>query len=171
MSPSRREGARQPRPPRRDQQDVRQEATLIWTLPSLIQWGATVAVCAIVWMGSWYDVSGKADFAKQVPAMNVGIIALVVSSAASIGLLLAGRRAIGLRRQALLGEPGAEPSQASTAVIAVPAPRTSTELVGGPGLSHYHRVDCSMALGRGWPAASATVHAKEGRTACGVCQP
>jgi hypothetical protein len=28
-----------------------------------------------------------------------------------------------------------------------------------------------MALGRGWPEASAAQHLREGRSACGVCQP
>jgi hypothetical protein len=165
-------GARQPdRSRRRDRQD-RHQPTLIWTLGALVQWGATVSVCAIVAMGAWYNASGKASFAQQVPAINVAVIALVISSAASIGLLLAGRRAIGLRRQALLGEPSAVPvASKATVVIPVQATRTSSVLIGGPNLSHYHRSDCSMAVGRDWPAASATDHAREGRTPCGVCQP
>jgi hypothetical protein len=102
--------------------------------------------------------------------MNVAIISLVVASAASIGLLLAGRRAIGLRRQALLGEP-AVAAPVAVHVSEQPAPHLAAALVGGAGLLHFHRADCAMAVGRGWAAASAVQHGRAGRTACGVCRP
>jgi hypothetical protein len=147
------------------------EARLIFSLESLLRWSITVVVAAVVLIGAWFNASGKNNWTDQVFAADIAVIAVVVSSAASIGLLINGRRQVGLRRERLLGDPGPErPQPAAVVVLDIPAPRTS-ELVGGPGLLHFHRADCAMASGRGWPAASSADHAREGRSACGVCRP
>jgi hypothetical protein len=159
---------RQPTYARRGPQRPVREATLIWTLPALVRWGSVVTLSAIACVGSWYSISGERVWANQIPAMNVAIISVVLANAASIGLLLAGRRAIGLRRQALLGEPA---EVARERASAQPANHAVGALVGGPGLLHFHRADCAMAAGRGWAAASAVNHGRAGRTACGVCRP
>lgn len=149
---------------------MRQEATLIWSISSLTQYGVTVLVAGIAVIGCWYNISGKNDFTHQVTAINVALIATVIVNAGGISLLLAGRRAVGLRRHALLGDPGTFVAKQAAVVVPRQA-RAEVALVGGPGLAHFHRADCAMAVGRGWPVASATVHAREQRTPCGVCQP
>lgn len=162
---------RQPTRSRGGAPGARTEATLIWSISSLTQYGLTVLVTGITCMASWYNVSGKAEFAKQVPAINVAIVSLVIASSGGISFLLAGRRAVGLRRQALLGEPAAVTAAAPVAVIPHQETRGLVDLVGGAGLTHYHRSDCAMAVGRAWPAAASSTHVREGRTPCGVCQP
>ena len=71
------------------------------------------------------------------------------------------------RRVAVLG---AVPA-AQEKVAAISAPASSTHLVGGEGLTHFHRADCAMAAGRDWPELDRSAHERAGRTACGVCKP
>lgn len=146
------------------------EARLIFSLESLVRWSLTVLVAAVVLIGSWFNASGKNNWTDQVFAADLAIIAVVVSSAASIGLLINGRRQVGLRRERLLGDPGVETAEPVAVVAEIPLQRSSA-LVGGPGLLHFHRADCSMAVGRGWPAATSAEHGRAGRSACGVCRP
>jgi hypothetical protein len=161
---------RQPTRSRRESARSGDEAALIWSIASLAQYALTVSVAAIVCTACWYNMSGKAVFARQVPAINIAVVALVISSGAGISLLLAGRRAIGLRRQALLGQPAALATTVASAPV-VPQQRGASPLVGGEGLTHFHRSDCAMAAERGWSVADRAVHIREGRSACGVCKP
>jgi hypothetical protein len=128
-------------------------------------------VAGVTVVAAWFNASGKKNWNDQVPAADVAIIAVVVSSAACIGLLINGRRQVGLRREALLGDPGVTPAAPAAAVVDLPRPRSATALVGGPDLLHFHRPDCAMAVGRGWAEATSAQHAKAGRAACGVCRP
>jgi hypothetical protein len=163
--------ARQPSRRRAEPQEPVREAVLIWSLESLLRWGLTIVAAGVVLVGSWFNASGKNDWNDQVTAVDIAIIAVVVASASSIGLLINGRRRIGLRREALLGDPGTSAAAPAAVVADIPTQRSSSALVGGPGLLHFHRADCSMAVGRGWPEASAAEHARDGRSACGVCRP
>lgn len=148
------------------------QSTLLWTPQALSRWAAVVALSAIGLLGSWYAIGGEATWNDQVPAMNVGIACAVVANAAGIFLLLAGRRAIGIRRVVLLGEPP---------VLAVPYPRDPMDLpaptgevaalVGGAGLKHFHRADCTLAAAKSFPSASRSEHQSDGRIPCGVCRP
>ncbi|MGZ4624501.1 MAG: hypothetical protein ACXVX8_18295 [Blastococcus sp.] len=161
---------RQPLPPREAAAEPSREAALIWSLESLVRYAVTAAAASVVVVGAWFNVSGKNDWNTQVAAVNVAVIAVIVSNAAGIGLLVNGRRRIGLRREALLGDPGL-PAEEATVVVELPAQRGPVTLVGGAGLLHFHRSDCAMAQGRDWPAATASEHARAGRSACGVCRP
>src|ERR1700712_4098658 len=159
----------QPRPSRR--QDQRPSAHLLWNLTDLTRWGTAITFTMILLVGSWYVVSGRPTWNEQIPAMGVGIVSVVIANAASLGLLLAGRRAIGIRRQALLGE---APVPAETAQAWLPqdsATRSVVPLVGAAGLRHYHRADCTMAVGRDWPSATRSQHEDASRQPCGLCRP
>jgi hypothetical protein len=128
-------------------------------------WQALTALTGLVLIISWYDVSGKTIFDDQKPGIDIAIAALVVSCALDALFVLAGRRAVGLRRAQLL------------ASIPVPRKRTGAVapalagLVAGDGLTRYHRTSCQFVEGRGWPTTSLAEHQAAGRTPCGVCAP
>ena len=143
------------------------QAQLLWTPQVLSRWGGAVGLSLIGLVYSWYAVAGKATWDQQVAPLNVGIVSVVFTFGAGVSLLLAGRRSVGIRRVALLGEPP---------VVAAGVPVTqvaahSDALVSGPGLQRYHRADCSMAAGKHFAPASRAEHETAGRTGCGVCRP
>jgi hypothetical protein len=141
---------------------------LLWSPRAVLRWGTAVGVGTVGLVGSWYAVSGRATWAEQVAPMNVGLVAVLVVFAAGASLLMDGRRTIGVRRIALLGEPAPLPSWAAQAA----APTHGlTGFVAGPGLRHYHRADCTLAAGKPFSSASREVHEAAGHTRCGVCQP
>ena len=142
---------------------------MLWTPRDVSRWGAVVALSGVVLLGAWYSVAGKASWDDQVIGMNVGLAALIASNAAGVLLLLAGRRAVGVRRMALLGDPAPE--------VVVPHQQhpahdlRADALVAGEGLTHYHRADCPMAVNKSFVAASRSAHERSGHAACGVCRP
>jgi hypothetical protein len=112
-------------------------------------------------------VGNKRTYDDQVPGINLAIVGVVVANAAGVLLLLAGRRSVTARRVGVLG---AVP-KAMEAVTVVTAPASSSALVGGDGLTHFHRADCAMAAGRDWPELDRAAQERAGRTPCGVCTP
>ena len=112
-------------------------------------------------------VGNEKTYDDQVPGINLAIVGVVVANAAGVLLLLAGRRSVTARRVGVLG---AVP-KAQENVVAITAPASSTVLIGGEGLTHYHRADCVMAVGREWPELDRAAHERAGRIACGVCKP
>jgi hypothetical protein len=119
-------------------------------------------------VAGWVQVRSESVYANQVPGINMAIAGVIASGGAALSMLLAGRRAVGARRLAVLGDLRGMPSRVS-------APSsdgsTSQNLVGGEGLRHFHRAACAMAQGRHWSAASRQDHERAGRVPCGVCQP
>ena len=112
-------------------------------------------------------VGNETVYDDQVPGINLAIVGVVLANAAGVLLLLAGRRSVTARRVAVLG---AVPTTEDPGV-AITAPASSVQLVGGEGLTHFHRADCAMAAGRDWPVLDRAAHERAGRTACGVCTP
>jgi uncharacterized membrane protein (UPF0136 family) len=145
---------------------------MLWTPRDVSRWGSVVALSGVVLVGAWYSVAGKATWDDQVVGMNVGLAALVASNAAGVLFLIAGRRAVGVRRMALLGDPAPElvvPRQSQPAHDLLTAPADA--LVAGDGLTHYHRADCPMAVHKSFVAATRSEHERSGHAACGVCRP
>jgi hypothetical protein len=131
--------------------------------------GAVLAV-------SWYAVSGEARWQDQRTGVDTAVLGVLLAYGAGALLLVAGRRAVGLRRAALLGDRPAALVPVTSAVAPVPVPEGGfggvlDVLVGADGLRRFHRADCTMAHGRGWTAASRPEHQRDGRTPCGVCRP
>lgn len=159
--------------PGQAQREPTAPSTLLWTPLALFRWAGLLTVAFIVIVACWYTISGKDNWIDQTASMNLALAALLVAQAASIGLLLAGRRTIGLRRVALLGEASADyVPDSSTAADAGPVAAASSDLlVGESGRAHYHRADCPMAQGRDWPQATELEMQRAGMTPCGVCRP
>jgi hypothetical protein len=112
-------------------------------------------------------VGNEKTYDDQVPGINLAIVGVVVANAAGVLLLLAGRRSLIAYRVGVLG---AVP-KAQEKVVAITAPASSSVLIGGEGLTRFHRADCTMAVGRDWPELDRAAHERAGRTACGVCKP
>ena len=112
-------------------------------------------------------VGNETVYDDQVPGINLAIVGVVLANAAGVLLLLAGRRSVTTRRVSVLGAVPAAQEMAGS----ITAPARSALLVGGEGLTHFHRADCAMAAGRDWPALERAAHERAGRTACGVCTP
>lgn len=112
-------------------------------------------------------VSSETVYDDQVSGINLAIIGVVLANAAGVSLLVTGRRAVSLRRVAVLGALPQLPARGA----ARPATDDRSELVGTDGLRHFHRADCALAGDRGWSAMSRAAHVDAGRTPCGVCRP
>ena len=146
----------------------------VWSTRQVLSWAGVLAVAGVVCVVGWYVSAGEQTFGRQTTPLVVAMAALLVASAANISWLLAGRRSVGVRRQALLGQPPAGTGSRSTGAnsgAGGSAHSTSTVLVAQDGLRRFHRADCPLAAGRGWPAASMPEHQAAGRLPCGVCRP
>jgi hypothetical protein len=127
---------------------------------------------AAVLIVCWYSAGGDYTFESQKTALNLAIVTVVVANLAGASLLVAGRRAVGIRRSRLLADaPSALARMRVGHGCAQGGSRVSAALVGGAGLIRYHRADCHLATGRAWPDAPRQSHEQDGRRPCGVCRP
>ena len=132
-----------------------------------VVYAVLAVIGAVLFFAGTGMVGNETTYDDQVPGINVAIVGVVVANAAGVLLLVGGRRSVTARRVGVLG---AVP-KAQEKVVAITAPASSTVLIGGEGLTQYHRADCAMAAGRDWPELDGAAHERAGRTACGVCKP
>jgi hypothetical protein len=142
----------------------------LWSSRQLMWWGGIVSAAIIACFVAYIISAGKATLSSQAPSLNIAIFSLVVLGAANVWLLVSGRRAVGLRRRALLGEP-AMTSRRAAAVSTVAVTSADDSFVADPNLALYHRSDCPLAFGRRWAPLPRATHERAGRTPCGVCRP
>ena len=131
-------------------------------------WALLSGIGVALLVAGWIQVRTESVYAEQVAGINMAIVGVIAIGAGAIPMLLAGRRAVGVRRLALLGDLRGMPVRASAGAS---AGSISQNLVGGEGLRRFHRAGCTMAQGRNWSAASRQEHERAGRVACGVCRP
>jgi hypothetical protein len=134
----------------------------------LILWALLSGIGVALLVAGWIQVRAESVYAEQVAGINMAIVGVIAIGAGAIPMLLAGRRAVGVRRLELLGDLRGMPVRASAGAS---AGSISQNVVGGEGLRHFHRAGCTMAQGRNWSAASRQEHERAGRVACGVCRP
>jgi hypothetical protein len=134
----------------------------------LILWALLSGIGVTLVLAGWLQVRNENVYADQATGINMAIAGVVVAGAAALPMLLAGRRSVGVRRLALLGDLRGMPVRASARAT---GDSTSQNLVAGEGLRRFHRAGCTLAQGRNWSAASRGEHERAGRVACGVCQP
>jgi hypothetical protein len=148
-------------------------ASLLWSPVVVARWASAAGLAGLVMVGTWFVVGGKATWDDQRPWMSLAIAGLVAVAFVSLNVLLAGRRAIGLRRVQLLGDLPAPRQDRPVGVSAptVVAGPASEVLVAGEGLVRYHRSDCFLTDGRDYAAADRAAHRAAGRQPCGVCLP
>ena len=139
-----------------------------WSPADRLAWAVSVAVGAVLCAISWWGASGEARFDDQVGWATLALTGLLVASAAQVGWLLRGRRAVGDRRSRLIVATTA--GSIEFEAIAVPRP-TAPLVVCGPAQRRYHRPGCPLAAGRNWPAADRASLEPAGKAPCGVCRP
>jgi hypothetical protein len=132
-----------------------------------VVYAALAVLGAVLYVVGISVVANETVYDDQVPGINAAIAGAAIANAAGALLLMVGRRAVTARRVAVLGAMLAEPDRVE--VIAGPA--SSATLVGGEGLTHFHRSDCGMAAGRNWPALDRAAQERAGRRPCGACTP
>ena len=142
--------------------------THLWPQPTLIVWAFLSGIGVALLVAGWAQVRSESVYADQVPGINMAVAGVIAAGAGAISMLLAGRRAVAVRRLAVLGDLRGMPVRASAGAS---GDSTSQNLVGGEGLRRFHRAGCTMAQGRNWSAASRQEHERAGRVACGVCRP
>jgi ABC-type nickel/cobalt efflux system permease component RcnA len=135
----------------------------------MLGWFATTLTTAVVLIACWYSASGDLTFDEQRTALNLAIAAVVLAVLAGALMLIGGRRAIAARRRRLLDQVPDVLTHRAEARRAEEPDTATTVLVGGAGLTRYHRSHCQMASGRNWPEASRATHEQEGRKPCGAC--
>lgn len=128
--------------------------------------GSALGLAAVV--VAWFGASGEATTSRQLIWVAIGAAGIAVSGAANAVWLLAGRRAVGVRRVAGVVDPARSLSRER-------ADRAgSVELglvVAGGSMTHYHRPDCVLVAGKPVQTGTAGELAEAGRTPCGVCAP
>ncbi len=156
----------------------------LWSAEDLLRWALATGVGGIVIAVSWYVCAGDASFYRQVGPLDAAVAGAVVSGLGNAMWLLRGRRRLGERRRALLGDPvlaldaGAagvvrrvSSSNLERAAPVGPAGAEAEIFVAGDGLLRFHRSDCDLAAGRSWGSATREQHEDAGRLPCGVCRP
>ena len=139
-----------------------------WPEATLIMWALLSGIGGALLLAGWVLVRNESVYADQAAGINMAIAGVVAAGAGAIPMLLGGRRAVTLRRVAVLGDLRDLPSRSSNRTS---VDSTAQTLVGGDGLRHFHRAGCTMAQGRNWSAGSRQEHERAGRVACGVCRP
>lgn len=132
-----------------------------------IGFGLLIAFGGALFLIGMTVVADKPVYDDQVPGLNLAIVGVVVANSAGVLLLMAGRRAVALRRVRIFGG-GLGPADDTASGTPL---GNAAGLIGGEGLVHFHRTDCAMTAGRDWPVSDRATHERAGRIACGVCKP
>jgi hypothetical protein len=130
-------------------------------------WTVALAVGLAV---CWYSAAGSAELHHQLAWVTLAIGVVVIEMYMLAGLVLGGRRAVGLRRMAMLPD-------ALIAVAAARRPAHDSQSVDADGLtavvvagSHlFHRRSCVMAAGREVNLVSLADTFARGLEPCGIC--
>ena len=140
---------------------------LPWSLRDLSRliWFEIVSVLAII--GCFVGARHTQGYNDRLYWIVGGIVALLLAGAGWATWVLIGSRALRDRQRAFVA--AAAPLVASAS--APPVVGGEVVLVTGPGMTHYHRVDCVFVQGRPVGAASKAALVRDGLTACKVCAP
>lgn len=138
-----------------------------WVVPDLFRWFGLLLLSATGLVVAWWGVSGTARAGAQVAWVNVGVAALILGGLGNMTWLLQGRRALAIRRRALLAEISTRadsPLAYPTDLTSMPAARVAVR-----GTIHHHRPDCAAVVGKKVQQMSLAAHERAGRRPCGLC--
>lgn len=138
-----------------------------WVVPDLFRWFGLLLLSATGLVVAWWGASGTARVSGQVAWINVGVAAIVVGGLGNMTWLLQGRRALAIRRRALLTAISA--SATPTPVYPTDMTSTSEPRVAVRGTTHHHRPDCPAVVGKKVQQVSLAAHERAGRRPCGLC--
>src|SRR5688572_4169751 len=107
-----------------------------WPEATLILWAMLSGIGGALLLAGWVLVRNESVYADQAAGINMAIAGVVAAGAGAVPMLLGGRRAVVLRRVAVLGDLRGLPGRFSDRTS---VDSTSQSLVGGEGLRHFHR--------------------------------
>src|SRR2546423_5926184 len=87
--------------------------THLWPQPTLILWAFLSGIGVALLVVGWAQVRNESVYADQVTGINMAVASVIVAGAGAIPMLLAGRRAVAVRRLAVLGDLRGLPVRAS----------------------------------------------------------
>jgi hypothetical protein len=144
-----------------------EQGTLPWSLSDVRTTSLTIAVGIVLLGWSWFQASGTAEMSSQVSWLAVSVFAAVMATAGSCNWVWAGRRAVRVRRIALVSSVTDEILGGEVEVAAAADGDPTAVPVTVPGTDRYHRDDCLLVQGkRVEPLAEAS-----GRRPCEMCRP
>ena len=126
--------------------------------------GSTIGVALLA--AAWTEVSAQRAPGRQMVWLTVAVGAVVVGGATNGLWILAGRRALGVRRERLLAE-----VHAHTGLRKPLRASRRDGLVAAAGMRHYHRPACQLVVGKHLATAGRAEHASAGLQPCGMCEP
>lgn len=135
-----------------------------WVVPDLFRWFGLVLVNLTGLVIAWWGTSGTPHLGGQLTWVNVGVAAVVIGGLGNMTWLLQGRRALALRRRALVAQ-----AEAKTVVPAVPYLADDLVRYAVAGATRYHRAGCDAIAGKRVKSMSAAAQERAGRRACGLC--
>ncbi len=139
-----------------------------WQVAHLLVWYVGAAAGLVVILVAWWGASGTTRLPTLITWVDVAVVGVVVSGMANLVWLLEGRRAVGERRYAVLGDPDLTAGAAQRTVADLGG---ELSLVAAEAMTRYHRAACPAVAGRHVAAASRDDHESVGRSPCGICRP
>jgi hypothetical protein len=137
-----------------------------WSPADALRWIAVGLVGYVVAALGWWFASREAALDDQVGFAALGVGGCALVAYANITWLLQGRFAIVQRHRQLLSD--------VIAPVSKPFDHADADddgVVAGPGLALFHRPDCVLVAGRGWPVLDGADGPRDGRVPCGICRP
>jgi hypothetical protein len=147
-------------------------ATVPWRVGDLTVMAGANLLGLIGLLVANFGGGGQADLGAELPWLRLGIGAVVVAGAGNALWLMAGVRAVAIRRRQLLERaPAIRTALRSVADQSNALPADAEALVAGPQMTRYHRTDCPAAAGRPVAPAPLDGHLRAGLRPCGICRP
>lgn len=141
----------------------RTEQPYPWLVPDLFRWFGLLLLSLAGLAAAWWGTSGTASTSGQITWLNVGVVAVVVGGLGNMTWLLQGRRALALRRRALL-------AAVPTAVTDIATePDVDGLRYAVPGTTRYHLAGCAALAGKPVESMPTAKHERAGRRPCGLC--
>ncbi|MCW2586174.1 MAG: hypothetical protein JWN55_1690 [Frankiales bacterium] len=142
-----------------------------WVLAEQVRLGQLLAVGLVAMLAGWYGLAGTVALSRQAGFLVVAIGGLVLSSVGLSLWLLAGLRAIRVRRVLVREGLLVMVADLPAPVVRERAVDEPTSLVASPAMTHYHRPSCLLVEGKTVAQHALAAHLQSGRTPCGVCAP
>ena len=141
----------------------------LWGRRSRVVLAAGWSIGLLVVCLSWWGTSGEATADDQYRWLGLGVAGMIVCMVVGAGWVFTGMRAVGTRIRVAVPRPP-ETSVPVVELRAVPDD-VADVLVAAAGMRYFHRSSCRLAQGKAVRPADRATHAREGRSACGVCRP
>jgi len=143
-----------------------------WGRPHLAGLAAAQVLAAAVLAGAWFGLSDELVFTRQIPLLDLAVVATAAGGMANVAWIVQGRSAVRRRTAAfqrrvavVLPATAAAPAASESA----PAVAMGGGIVSAARMTRYHRPDCPLLDGKDVRPVSGTE--QRDRRACGVCQP